>query len=413
MLQPMIPIRRLLPTMALLCCGTVYPDGLPADPREPAGAAATDEATDEATGRAAELVIALEGGTFAERQRAIRELLELGESAIPALETARREGSPELRRRLGDLLQRVRQRVFDERLRELRDDPRDAAASAFPDWERFCELTSAESRPAVRRESFAWILSAEPELFRLKMFESDELPGALEQRASELAVRFHGRPDEAFPVESFAALLLLGSDPTTRLPRATSANINAALGDPRLAQLVESGARKDVLRGLLSAWFLRREINAEQPLLFTMQHPLEGGRVRAMRILESRSRRPEMILALFTLLAFETDAEALQRVESLLNEPAVLWPLGGRVPQTAPAGRDSAYRVQTRDVALAVACQMRGRSPRAFGMSARTAERLPFDVTSLGFASDERRAAAIAAYCRTFELPIPEPEDDR
>lgn len=348
------------------------------------------------------LIDQLGSPSFAERQRATARLLELGEPALEALTRIPKDSPADVQRRVGLIVGQLQQRIFDERLAQVRETPTVEAAATLPEWDRFRVLTSVDDENAAQRvEVFAQIEAAEPELFRARLFQPESLSGLLERRSAQLSVEFDDKPEESFPVASWAALVLLGSDPQTRLPRATSSHITSALEDGRLAQLVDDGAERDVLRGLLSAWFERPDINAEKPLLFTMQHGIAGGVRRAERVIETRSRRPEMILAVLTLGKVGSPDTSVPLLESLLDDPTVLWPFGGRI---AVAGirndvpPDSRYQVQTRDVALAVACHLRGVHPREIGMKVRDSRTFLFAVDSLGFHSDDDRAAALASY---------------
>ena len=360
--------------------------------------------------RARGLVSALDSERFADRQEAAEELQGLGEFAITALNEALNAGTLKARRDATVLLDRIEKKLFDSRLDALLQEPDGEAAVSLPDWSRFCQIAGVNPEDPKRQEllNFASILEAEPELFRLKQFRPNALPNALAERSSELAALFHGRVNSPFPAGSYAALLLLGSDPDTRLPRATSTNISAALNDQRLSRLVRDGAQRQTVRALLSAWFIRDDIAAERPLYFTMEHGVKGGLERARAIVEARSSRPEMILAILTLGITGSAEDDLSRLEELLDQPDVLWPFGGaRAVRRVPGGQvvDSEYTVKTCDVALAVACHLRGVSPNKFGMKIRRTEGSLFALASLGFSSDAARETAIEAYRKEFASP--------
>ena len=95
----------------------------------------------------------------------------------------------------------------------------------------------------------------------------------------------------------------------------------------------------------------------------------------------------------------EKDAAAL---ESLLNDTTEFLPQ----PPVNPA-QPSAYSVQIRDVALATMLHLTQQDPKDYGfMRARRHPQTVFDASSLGFESDERRAAA-AAKGREWKVAIP------
>ena len=111
-----------------------------------------------------------------------------------------------------------------------------------------------------------------------------------------------------------------------------------------------------------------------------------------------------MIVALLALarLGNESDVELL---ESQMIVETVLWPLRNQpVVRLSPDGptRDTNYTVQTRDIALVVATQLRGRAPAELGLKVVPSDETVFAVESLGFESAESRAAAFAAYRAAF-----------
>ncbi|MDA1230397.1 MAG: hypothetical protein O2856_06455 [Planctomycetota bacterium] len=119
-----------------------------------------------------------------------------------------------------------------------------------------------------------------------------------------------------------------------------------------------------------------------------------------MRIIESKSSRPDMILSLL-YLADLNSTEDLALIESLLEKETVLWPQRGQIVQKLNPGDppfDTNYNVQTRDVALVVAAHLRNIAPNDIGMKVRTSDVTLYAVDSIGFNSDETRAKAVAAY---------------
>ena len=194
--------------------------------------------------------------------------------------------------------------------------------------------------------------------------------------------------------------MLLGSEPETRLIRATSTNISSALDDPRFSKLITDGIHAKILRAIAEAWIARKGIAANRPLLFAMQHDLKAGRTVALRIIESKSNRPDMILSLLCLAKLKS-TEDLPLIESLLENETILWPQRGQVvQQQVPGGPpvDINYKVRTRDVALVVAAYLRDIDPNDIGFKARTSDVTLFAVDSIGFRKDEARRQALAAY---------------
>ncbi|MBC7968054.1 MAG: hypothetical protein H7Z17_19260, partial [Fuerstia sp.] len=221
-------------------------------------------------------------------------------------------------------------------------------------------------------------------------------------RTAELTKKCNGRLDEEFPVASVAAVMLLGSEPETRLIVATSTNISSARDDPRFSKLITDGVHAKTLCAIVEAWIERKGIAAYRPLLFAMKHGLKAGRTIALGIIESKSNRPDMILSLLCLGKLKS-TEDLPLIESLLENETILWPQSGQVvKQQVPGGPPIAieYQVRTRDVALVVAAYLRDIEPSDIGFEARTYDDTLFVFDSMGFSTDEARSEALAAYRR-------------
>jgi len=199
--------------------------------------------------------------------------------------------------------------------------------------------------------------------------------------------------------------MLLGSEPETRLRRATSTNISSALDDQRFSQLITDGVHAKTLRAIAEVWISRAGqpgVAAERPLLFSMQHKLPAGRTVAIRIIESKSSRPDMIYSLLCLASLNS-TDDLPLIESLFDNQTVLWPQRGQIVQNQNPGAppfDTNYNVQTRDVALTAAAHLRRISPSAVGMKVRESDLTVFAIDSIGFTREEARTKAIAEYKR-------------
>lgn len=345
------------------------------------------------------LVSQLSAPDFSARQAAANELLKLSPNALPALRAALASATGESEVRLRQIVDQLMLRLFDEQLAAWTDTPAESPAAA-PDIERYFQLIQEDDRT---RRVLVEVLKAERRLFALRQFAPDDLSAELETRSAEFSRQCHGRDDEPFPIASALGLMLLASDADVRLLRATSTNISDALDDPRFEQLLEEGAFADVITAVTSAWMKRPGISAERPLIFCMRHELPAGVDIAKRVIESQSRRQDMAWSLLCLASLN-DTNSLPLVESLLETPAQLWPPRGQAVQDLLPDREikSTYAVQTRDVALAVAIHLRGRTPGDFGFDADSSELTVFALESLGFDTDDERLAAIAEYRRQF-----------
>lgn len=346
------------------------------------------------------LVQKLASPQFSERQKATEQILSLDVDGVLLLQAELDSARGETAVRLGMILPRLRTRLFSSLLQEFTENPSLETARKFPEWERFATI-AGDSEQA--RMVFREILRAEQSLFAAKMFSAKELSAELERRSLAFTGLLNGKPDEEFPVASCMALMLLGSDPRTRLIRTTAANISDALGDPRFDRLVEDGVHAEVLKSVIGVWINRPQIAADRPLLFAIKHQLPAGRALAHTVIRSRAVNQNMYYALLCLAALG-NTDDLPLVESVMNVNTILWPPRGQAVDTLLPGRkaNGRFSVQTCDVALSVAIRLRGRNPRDFGIPVITSAETVYIVHSLGFAKEEARQAAFDRYRLEF-----------
>lgn len=255
------------------------------------------------------LVQQLQNPAYSRRQAATTELLRLPETASPALLDAQTSATGATAARLAELRTELQRRWFRRRLVQLanlREGSASAGLADFPHAARLRQLLADDSAtdfpsPPPKSESeepntelltsdpttvLLQMLQAEPDLFAASLYEPARIPELLEKRSSVLNEACDGREDLPFPTASAIALMLVASQPETRLLRSTSFNISRPLDDPRFNRLVAAGQHRDVLRKLVSAWILRPGIAADRPLVFAIQHRLPAGRDVAVRVLQ-------------------------------------------------------------------------------------------------------------------------------
>ncbi|MCA9037653.1 MAG: hypothetical protein KDA91_21115 [Planctomycetaceae bacterium] len=360
-----------------------------------------EESVSDAGARIAALVEKMEHGSFAERQMATRSLLSLSIDEIAPLQEIVAVANVDQRPRLQAIVDKIQQSEFDRRLSVATLTPSPETANALGSWKRFAELAGNSTDTVLL---FLEMQKAEPQLFRSALFDRSQLPLLLEQRSQSVSKQLNSRVSEGFPATSFAALMFLGADPSIRLLRATSTNISDGLADERFHQLMVSGRNREVLRTLASQWVVRPGISAERPLLFCIKHQLPAGKTLAHRVMESKSTRPDMILAILTLAAFGSEAD-IPRIESMFSVHSVLWPPRNQQARKAvDVGKQvpSYATVQTADVALAVAIYLRKAEFADFGMTVKLQPVTVFSVETLGFEDEQKRKAAFAAYAAAF-----------
>lgn len=379
-----------------------------------------DGDTENSEAEYASMIRLLASEKFAERRSAMDDLRNAGMAAVPSLKLVRTEGELEFRERVETLIRRIQEDDYRRHFHELQQLRTAEQAAYFPEWDRYAVVVGSHAEDI---QNYIRIISAEPILMALAIHDRQSLPAAIEMRLNQLVGEFHNSTGSRFPVESFSALLLLCSNEQLRLRGATSAMLSSALSDERLLQMFRGGNAgkqedqrenrdRTPLEFLIGRWILRRGIAVERPLVFVMATRIPEGRELAQRIIRSKTKRPEMMLAMLALAVFR-NAGDISLLESQFDNKAVLWPpRAGMRPapnQERDGGiesrgqtRGQGYRVETRDIALAVAIHLREQEPELFGFMAHRVESTVFAGSSLGFADDHVRQTALERYRQAF-----------
>ena len=345
----------------------------------------------------------LSSPAFAKRQKAVVQLLQLGAPSVALLEIKLETATEPVAVQLRQVIPKLRERLFDDRVAALERDPKPSDLTGMPDWDRFVKVTgNAEAAMPVYLE----MLKTERALFADRMFSSSELSEHLEERSTLLRSACNGEQEEEFPVASAAALMLIASDENVVLRRATSTNISESLQDSRFGKLITDGFHAGTIRALTSEWLKRPGIAADRPLLLSIEYQLSVGREIALRTLERHVYNQSAAYSLLCLGALQ-QTDSLPAVEQVLNDETAsrpIWPPRGKTAGDLISGREieSTYSVQARDVALAVAIHLRGRRPNEFGMDVISSELHLFTFDSMGFNNDDDRNAAITKYRAAF-----------
>ena len=345
----------------------------------------------------------LSSPAFAKRQKAVVQLLQLGAPSVALLEIKLETATEPVAVQLRQVIPKLRERLFDDRVAALERDQKLSDLSGMPDWDRFVKVTgNAEAAMPVYLE----MLKTERALFADRMFSSSELSEHLEERSTLLRSACNGEQEEEFPVASAAALMLIASDENVVLRRATSTNISESLQDSRFGKLITDGFHAGTIRALTSEWLKRPGIAADRPLLLSIEYQLSVGREIALRTLERHVYNQSAAYSLLCLGALK-QTDSLSAVEQVLNDETAsrqIWPPRGKTAGDLISGREieSTYSVQARDVALAVAIHLRGRRPNEFGMDVMSSELHLFTFDSMGFNNDDDRNAAISMYLAAF-----------
>ncbi len=399
----------------LICVLLQIPSAAPAS-----GAAQNSAEIPATTSHVRELVQQLQDPAYSRRQAATTELLRLPETAGPALLEAQLSATGSIAARLAELRAELQRRWFRQRLVKLAN-PRAGAAETgvndFPHAARLQQLLADDSAavsPVASPEPeqaetglltadpgkvLLQLLQAEPELFAASLYEPARVPELLEKRSSLMNDACDGREEVPFPTASALALMLVASQPETRLLRSTSSNISRPLDDPRFNRLVAAGRHRAVLRKLVSSWILRPGIAADRPLVFAIQHRLPAGRDVAVRVLQGGGRGPQLYYACMCLAALNiTVYIPLLNAHLKSAQPAWTKLNDAGKKEVAQGEAASGAQVQLRDAALAALVHLQQIPPERVGLKLIPSRQVLYRPDTVGAVNDEIREQRLLQY---------------
>lgn len=406
-----------------------------AAPAGSAGQDSADHATDLATADSSlqQLVQQLQDPVFSRRQAATTQLLKLPESTGPQLLAAQASATGSTAARLSEILAELQRHWFRTRLAMLQNPSTatDAAAddtAIFPHAATLRKLLAddttgdppADSTTAPQQETgletsdprtvLLQLLQAEPELFAASLYQPTRVPELLEKRSRTLDLACDGREDQPFPTASALALMLVASQPETRLLRSTSANISRPLDDPRFNRLVAAGRQRAVLRKLVAAWILRPGIAADRPLIFAIEHRLPAGRELALRVLQGGGRGPQLYYACMCLAALDSKQD-IPLLTARLRSSQLAWTRPNDAAKNAVAQGEvaSGAEVQLRDAALAALIHLQQIPADRVGLQLAPSRKLLYRPDTVGATSDEIREQRLSRYQTEVAQPAAVP----
>ena len=350
-----------------------------------------DSRDNNPTKSVAQLIEDLGADSFKVRLSARDALKNSGQIAIDALRKVEPTSTPDVKAQIRSILSYLARESFGGRLSQLQNTLTAEDASALPEWSRFSKLVGSDKKSV---ELFLRLLNSEAALFGTAMNSPKMLPAQIQLRVAELiqTTRPSSTRKEPFPVDSYAAVLLLASNGEIRLPGGSSTGISAMLQQPQFMDLVRSPTQGPALSRLAGAYILRERIAPAVPMSFARRHPIPEGPILARRVL--KTARGSYPLPALMLLAELGTVQDLPLLESLFMNKFVLI---GKRDRTG-------YLVEIGDLALAVAIHLRGRDPRDFGFApdSNRSQVFRFVSETTGFKSGAARTASRAVYSETF-----------
>jgi hypothetical protein len=347
--------------------------------------------------RAIELVEHLGSPSFSQRTRAMNRLLQLGPAAIAPLEEASRSRNREVRFRSQRLLESVRELEFERQLEafiQLDDD----SPISLPGWTRFRDRYGNEGDT---RQLFVAMQRAEREMLRQVDGGPDGLASLIHQRVESLqqARRFQGAD---MSIGTILALLFTGSDPAVSLSDTAVKTIFGVCGYSAFSEemyrqgtndrrYIRHDPRSDVIRAMFADWMQRPGAHVHyQGFLLCLNYDIEESTVTALRAIEQKDSSPHVKQYALRVLAAFGGGDHIGPVSKLLDD------------NTFCAGtqriNDVQYRTQIRDVVLVCLLSIEKLNPQKYGFPRFTPGTRLFQLSEIGFPSDEEREEAHAKW---------------
>jgi hypothetical protein len=401
-------------TIGLTICAFIaqsaFADG--GDALAPASAPGNDDAnaevavatTDLSPDDAERLVLMLGATTFAERERAMGEILRIGASMAPHLRKAiESQEDPELVLRAKTTLSQMTVDDLESRIETFLTGAPGTSEKAyqwFPGWQQF---ESALGDSLAIRELFIEVMKAHPDVTK-------SLGGSTADRAAaaenvSVWVRVGMMERRQFPtVADGVALLMPLTDPAVPIGGGYDSTVLSVF-NRHYGTLRRDAQLWPAVSALLTSWSLRSRIeNRIDVLWYTMQWDLPVSGELGLRTLEETTDIETIQTAFQAISRFRTAADAAKLVHWLDDErPAVT-----RMPVLL---NNKPLKVTVADAALATIAILHKVQLKDLGMpSPELHPKVGFLIDNAGFTADQagKRAEAIArakAWCEGKSAP--------
>lgn len=359
----------------------------------PAGAGGTANLPEQR--KLAELVRRLGADDYQVRERASRELFQIGLPAKRALLDGARDADLEVRRRCRDLLPEILEADRQARLAAFIADKEGKQTHDLPGWRRYCAIAGED---AAARKLFVDIQKADNGF----LGDVDRDPDHAGRQCGELAQalfqkqfgRNVGRTESA-KLSEIAPLLLVAADPKIEIPAQQRYLIFNLLYQPTAQSTLRSRDSSPFKRIVL-AW-MERQADDESALsqVFYLVNNLEirEGLDFALRAIRDKKLKGVSLATAMTTVGKFGDKRHLSVLEPYLDDKAEIgnFNLGNLPGRGAIQGK-----TQVRDAALAMLVRLTKQSHKDYGfaVSRTNNDHLLMYANFLGFNSDEERSRA-------------------
>lgn len=351
---------------------------------------ADDSRLDASEDRVALLIEQLGSDQFTIRETAMRQLIQLGEAAMPRLREVSSHDDREVRTRARKILEIVRRDDLERRLAAFWNGS-DRDSDRLPGWTRYREIAgdSVEARAL-----YVEMVRADPELMMAVGQGGDTLAERMARERPRLV---------KVPVNNVAQKLVLLKPPNAMVllladvvrPDGTEPLLSTSLLLYRSVSVLATTSHGSAQRKLMGAWVRRAPVD-EFTLTFSLNNALVEGLDAATRTIREAKevtvvprefmQRKSAVL----LVARFGDESHIPLLESLLEDTSKL--AGARRAGTA-------VPTEIRDVALLALAHLTKQDLDRYGL--KHVPRSPqtvFVVSNVTFASNEGRTNAIRAW---------------
>jgi len=337
------------------------------------------------------LINELGDSSFAVRERATRELLEIGMAARDALADAAKAPDPEVRMRARSVLTAVSSADFRARLEAFSSDYDGHQNRSLPGWEQF---SAQFGNGRAARQPFVEMQRAEPELLEAFAKGGKAANEAIATRCQSLSQHAMQNQREAqVPIGTIATMLLVGSSEGIVIDEQVGAQLFTwMLYQQAFQKNATSGPWSPMLKQLLGRWVVK-DVSATATvnnLMFAASYELKPEALQlAQRVLSNENNHSTVRQYAILLIGRFGGREHLPLVEKLLHETTScgMFQVG-----TPPQQVD----LQIRDIALAVAVHLSGQNLRDYNyQSVQPNPTTLFQVTTLVFPDPAKRDEAL------------------
>lgn len=368
----------------------------------PADSTAQPTSPDDAkpsTEQLAALVQQLDADSFADREGAMQELIQMGQPALESIQPLTRHKNRELRKRAEAIVIQVALNSRPERLRRFVAGEELTGAMAIPGWHRMTRVAGAN---AAARQLWISVLQSEWEF--LNRFDKAGA-GADQVLLDRLVELNSNRSWKQQKISRDAVIALMVSATTARdLP-----NRNALDSTPDhvgiqiyslLSQLSSNGDdsawQSPVFRKIVGRFIVAAQgpTSIYQGLTLAMRQNLEQeGLEAAERVIRSGGGLPHVRQYAILALARFGGKEHVATLQDLLDDSGVFYT--GKLN----GNKRAKIECQVRDLALASLIHLTGGDPRAAGFQHLQANKdFVFLPHTVGFTSEDDRLATLSQF---------------